>query len=125
MVRNFIEGVIAGLLLVVCWYGFKDMASDAWHSHRRYAAQYGVETYQIVEDKHPRDCSFMTSPLGTKGCHYDRVVSPVIVKKTCVAFPYPNTCTSQVSSDGDNWRPAAPGDPDRTVIYISWRKLED
>jgi hypothetical protein len=48
---------------------------DAWYSNTRYAIQYQVGYNQITHYYRPRDCSFLTSPLGNKGCRYERVVT--------------------------------------------------
>jgi hypothetical protein len=52
-----------------------DWIPDAWHSNFRYETQYQVPASQITHYYKPSDCSFLTSPLGSKGCHYERVVT--------------------------------------------------
>jgi hypothetical protein len=52
-----------------------DWIPDAWHSNMRYEIQYQVPANQVIHFYRPSDCSFLTSPLGYKGCRYERVVT--------------------------------------------------
>jgi hypothetical protein len=63
----FIWLFVAGASFWVYWVGGINVA---WYSLR-----YGVSPDRVHIDPKPRDCDFMTAPLGSKGCHYDEVVS--------------------------------------------------
>lgn len=47
-----------------------------WFNRFRYSAWYHVPSSQVIqyEDKPPADCDFLTSPIGHKGCHYEKHV---------------------------------------------------
>jgi hypothetical protein len=47
-----------------------------WFNQFRYSMWYHVPSSQVVqyEDKPPADCDFLTSPMGHKGCHYQKHV---------------------------------------------------
>lgn len=59
---------VAAIALGVYWVGF----DVAWYSLR-----YMVSPSKVQVDAKPRDCFFMTAPLGDKGCHYKAAVSAV------------------------------------------------
>src|SRR5690349_16872344 len=50
---------------------------DSWHSKTRYAWWYGTE--KVTIEKKPTDCDFFRSPMGDKGCHYNRQINIVKV----------------------------------------------
>jgi len=57
-----------------CW-GAWVLLSDAWYRKIRYSMQYEVDYDHVFVNDEPTDCNFMRAPLGTKGCHYDRILS--------------------------------------------------
>ena len=53
------------LTVVVCIY---------WVGPSVYSIKYAVSANKVYLDPKPKDCDFWRVPLGTKGCHYQRVV---------------------------------------------------
>ena len=53
------------LAIVACIY---------WVGPSVYSIKYAVSADKIYLDPKPKDCDFWRVPLGTKGCHYQRVV---------------------------------------------------
>ncbi len=83
------------------WLALLVWIPDMWYSKTRYAWWYGVRTDQVTIEKKPTDCNFFRSPMGDKGCHYDRRIN--IVKAD------PNQWGGQsISNDsGNTWMQTA------------------
>lgn len=67
------------LLISVLWILFLSSSYFSyapWINRLRYSLWYHVDRSQIVqyEDKPPSDCDFLESPVGDKGCHYQKHV---------------------------------------------------
>ena len=67
-------------LVVLIWLVLFVWLPDGWYSKTRLSFWYGVGSDQVTIDKEPHDCNFWHSPIGGKGCKYDRQVSTVQVK---------------------------------------------
>jgi hypothetical protein len=50
------------------------LPGQIWHAKWRYAFSYGVSSEKVLVAKQPHDCAFLAAPLGTKYCHYKRLV---------------------------------------------------
>lgn len=75
--------------LLFCW-GAWVLLSDGWHSKARYSMQYEVDYDHVFVNDEPTDCNFMRAPLGTKGCHYDRIVQTRYIRtRTLSTLPLP------------------------------------
>jgi hypothetical protein len=60
----------------------------------------------------PHNCDFLTAPLGSKHCHYERVVTTIRIRR------------DQMSEDeGKTWGPVTPGA--KRTVYVSWNKVDD
>lgn len=72
--------VLEALVLILCLWLIlllSDYFSYApWINRVRYSLWFHVDRSQVqqYEDKPPSDCDFLTSPLGSKGCHYKKHV---------------------------------------------------
>jgi hypothetical protein len=62
----------------------------------RYAAEYSVDQSHVFIEKKPTDCDWGHAPIGSKDCHYDKVVAP---------------------SKGSNGRV--------TDVYLGWNKVQE
>ena len=100
--KNESSGLSILWFLLFCW-GAWGVLSDAWHSKARYSMQYNVDSDHVFVNDEPTDCNFMRAPLGTKGCHYDRIVQTRFIRtRTASTMPLPT----------------APRDPTETSIYF-------
>jgi hypothetical protein len=58
------------LVAIVAWFAFRD--AD-WLAKAYASGHFGVPDKEIeVEGKRPHDCDFLTAPLGSKQCSYER-----------------------------------------------------
>lgn len=102
----------------------------AWYSLR-----YRVSTDKVHVDAKPRDCDFITAPLGSKGCHYDASVIAINAAGFMVADDRQysrDTKTGKPIFSLDkgktwNWLPNTNEVPDPTVdkVHVSWIKVPD
>ena len=58
-------------IAVGAWF----LLPESWINPVWYAAKYGVDLNQVHTSDKPSNCEWSRSPLGIKGCHYDRVVN--------------------------------------------------
>ena len=68
----------AAIVLTVVLAGFYGIAMGGMYlfSPRGYYSEvYGTPLQNVTIADKPRDCQFDWSPLGVKGCHYEKVVS--------------------------------------------------
>jgi hypothetical protein len=64
---NGLNGLWPNIVTVAIVWGLVSiLGTAAWHSKWRYALQYGINTSQVLIEKEPHDCEFLTSPLGKK-----------------------------------------------------------
>jgi hypothetical protein len=106
--KNDGVGFWGGLFLVLIGIWVWDGLSSAWHSKFRYSSQYGVQPENVFVDKEPTDCNFMRAPLGTKDCHYERIITARYVRTEIVyQLPVPTKpCEpneSGFTSGGSAW----------------------
>ena len=99
-----------GLIAAVVWFAWLD------DSAIRYEIQFDAEV--VVEDR-PRDCDFMTAPLGRKNCSYRKEVSVVLYSIGA------NEGEPIISYDeGETWyvNPGGPTSGKRVRVY--WIRTE-
>ena len=102
------------------------LATAAWHSKWRYAAQYQVSPRKVVIAKEPHDCDFFYAPIGDKFCEYGQ-------KATRVHWGRDPTNNQPILSmdDGKTWYPFTP-EADAVVprystlegVNVDWEKKE-
>jgi hypothetical protein len=98
----------------------------SWHSRWRYEIQYWLPDSRISIDTQPHDCDFLKSPLGSKECHYRRLVTTMRFARSAAGSPL-------VSYDsGKTWENFTPIPgmvvPQRSTVegvIVSWNKVED
>lgn len=103
-----------------------DVPGNMWHSKFRYEAEYSLPADKIIAAERPHDCAFLSAPLGSKYCHYDREVSTLRWATSTTGNPI-------VSWDeGKTWSVFTP-EAGTTVpktdtvqeVFISWKKVEE
>jgi len=98
--KNESSGASILWFLLFCW-GAWVLLSDAWYSKARYSIQYRVDYNHVFVNDEPTDCNFMRAPLGTKDCHFERIVQTQYIRtRTVSTMPLPT----------------APCDPTETVF---------
>lgn len=105
----------------IAWSVFSFVQDSVWESKFRYAAYYNVRNEQITLVKKPHDCDFLKAPIGSKECHFDKVVAVTKVSKDI------KTGRPVVShDDGKTWDWDDSTDT-RSVpgIWVSYTKVED
>jgi hypothetical protein len=94
-----IRGLFWGIAIVACFCSFGPSV---------YSIKYAVSADKIYVDPKPTDCDFWHLPVGTKGCHYQRVV---------------------IARDSKEVRELRPGESDPNQrfdsVVISWVKKSD
>lgn len=89
---------------------------SGWATKWRYSLDTDLRDADYVMDKHPHDCEFMSAPIGSKHCHYDKEVATVRVRN--------NQSRREVShDDGKTWSPAEPSV--RTTVLVTWSKVQE
>jgi hypothetical protein len=68
-----ILAVMLGFLCFLIWA----MLPDSIRYPMLYSFEYTVNSKQVHVEKMPEDCDFSHAPLGSKGCHYEKRISPV------------------------------------------------
>src|ERR1035438_654272 len=58
---------IAVLAVIVWW-----LLPDDWRI--KYAAEYMLDTDQVIIERKPHNCEWNSSPIGDKHCHYDAMI---------------------------------------------------
>jgi|SRR5581483_2153945 len=114
---NLKAGIILWLSLGVIYFVGGYIADftfpeSEWAIKWRYGLETGLDGAVYYVEKQPHNCDFMTAPLGSKHCHYARVVATVRVNDGRVSY-----------DDGKTWK-TAEHDIRRTV-YVTWNKVED
>lgn len=83
----------------------------------RYSLDTDLKDAVYVFDKHPHDCEFLSAPIGSKHCHYDKEVAFIRVRNS-------QSGGRAVSyDDGKTWSPAEAGV--RTTVLVSWSKVHE
>jgi hypothetical protein len=100
-----------------------------WDTKVVMSIRYEVDSENLVVNKKPSDCEFLTAPLGSKHCHYEKTVYKILIGRD-------GQTGRPVTSDdgGTSWRWANPA-PERlktwpsqtttSYVQISWTKVED
>ena len=69
-----LAGWAMGILMILV---FASLPGDVWNNKTMLSARYNVPTEDITVEDAPRDCDFLTAPLGVKGCSYSRDISEI------------------------------------------------
>ena len=121
--------LVTGLLGGIVWVGWWLLPDD---STTKYTFQYDVAKNHVTIDPKPHNCDWDSAPLGSKHCHYEKLVMVLnsenqVVGGTGVAIGTSTTGKPIISFDGGKtWQinPAGNNLGARSV-YVAWRKVED
>lgn len=90
--------------------------SSEWAIQWRYALVPDLDGAIITATPLPHDCEFLTAPLGSKHCHYEKTVFTVRIRsrdsRRLVSY-----------DDGKTWSPAET--TDKRAVFVAWNKVED
>lgn len=70
----------------------------------------------VIASKRPHDCEFLTAPVGSKHCHYERVIERFRVRRNGSAYV-------KSYDDGKTWLPAEPAD--KGFVALGWIRVND
>jgi hypothetical protein len=83
----------------------------------RYADEGGLQGAITHVDPVPHDCEFLSAPLGSKNCHYEKLVRTFRVRRR------PDQSAEGSYDEGKTWMPVeASATPQ---IVVSWRKVAE
>jgi hypothetical protein len=83
--------ILAAVLIGLIWL----FAPDTFYKYA-YVFEYNVSAENVIMDSKPKNCDWEHAPLGDKGCHYKKAVTPQKDDKNRV-----------------------------TSVYVSWERVED
>jgi hypothetical protein len=72
--------ILAGAIGGFVWWVMPDKYA--------YSFQYDVDLDNVFVDKKPKNCDWEHAPIGDKGCHYKKVVTPQKNEKDKVKSVY-------------------------------------
>lgn len=117
----------AGALIWLVIIGVIIFWSDIWNTKFRYGLALDLPTDKITIDKKPKDCEFLTAPLGSKNCHYDKSE-----QKIEMAMSKDGKSPLISYDEGKSWSPIDPPTGVKVPQYptvvsaqISWIKVTD
>src|SRR5437899_902819 len=109
-----VVGLFVVFVLIPKW------ANSILDSKTRYALQYAVSDNQAFVAKEPRDCDFISAPLGDKNCHYEKAVSA----SKCGTDN--NTQKPVISyDDGKTWNWMTEGIKCSPSVAVTWTKVKE
>jgi hypothetical protein len=100
---KWIFGIVV-LAFVVWW-----LVPDDWRI--KYAAEYMLDTDRIVIEHKPFNCDWDSAPIGSKHCHYEKLVTVYnqddkIIEGPAQANPLPD-------------------DQKSAKVHVGWQRVED
>jgi hypothetical protein len=91
-----------------------------WSNRWRYSLESDLKDATVTVEPIPHDCEFLTAPLGSKHCHYEKRVLTIRIRANDRA----SDSGRFVSTDeGKTWQKAGPSD--HAAVFISWDKVRD
>lgn len=87
-----------------------------WATKWRYGLADDLKDADYVMEKHPHNCEFMSAPMGSKHCHYDKEVGTIRIRIR-------NGGREMSNDDGTTWSNADAGT--RARVFVSWTKIQD
>jgi hypothetical protein len=84
-----------------------------------YQLQYEVSADRVRVDKKPKDCEFLTAPLGRKNCDYEKEVSVWTYSKDAA------TGRPTVSYDGSKWEWNDGGPESGKQVNVWWKRVDE
>ena len=87
-----------------------------WATRWRYGLEDDLEGAVYQFDKQPHDCEFMSAPMGSKHCHYERQVATIRIRT--------NQSRREVSFDeGRTWFSAE--GTERRAVFVTWKNVQE
>ncbi len=99
-----------GIVVAVVWFAWLD------DSKIRYELQYDAD---VTKTAKPKDCDFLTAPLGKKNCSYEKLV--------VISHHSVSTKGEPIISydEGENWYTNPFGPRKGVLVEISWLRTND
>jgi hypothetical protein len=103
-----------GFVVFVIWFVFWGRDSSI-----RYQVQYSTGSEMVTVDREPRDCDFMSAPMGSKDCKYEKdVIVTTFGKDVGNGRPIVSFDQGKTYSWNDG------GPISGTRVYVTWRKVQ-
>lgn len=115
--------LVLSIVAFVLWW----LLPDTWRI--KYAAQYTVDTDHVEIEHKPYNCDWDSAPIGSKHCHYEKIVIVVnaqnqVVDGTGVKVGATNTTIS--FDDGKTWETNPASDNMEAIkVHVGWQRVED
>ena len=118
--------VFLGLMTAppLAWLGSGLIATELWPENDwayRWRYTYGIDSAlrgaEVVLDKRPHDCDFLTAPVGSKRCRYERRIATVRVKRMRSGLPLASF------DEGRSW--SGVEGSTQPAVFISWGRIDD
>jgi hypothetical protein len=87
-----------------------------WSNRWRYSLETDLKDATVSVAPIPHDCEFLTAPLGSKHCHYDKRV-------VTVRFRVDGSERFVSTDEGKTWVKAKPSD--HAAVFISWARVSE
>lgn len=105
---------------IFVWGGYAAVwlwPESVWANGWRYSLEQDLDGANVVADRKPHDCEFLTAPIGDKHCHYDKRVMTVRVRNA-------ESAGAMVSYDeGKTWQTADPSV--RRTVLVAWERITE
>lgn len=98
--------------ILVVWLGWTTFTS----TKVKLESQYGLTDGHVQVMKQPKDCEFVTAPLGEKNCHYEKRIALLNSKGELIGG-------DEVMPDGKH----VITEPKEKVtdVFVNWVKIEE
>lgn len=110
----------SAVFLLAMWVAIAYLLPDAWRI--KYAARYFTSYERVTVEARPTTCDFFRTPLGSKGCHYEKTISTA-------EWAHSTTGNAIVSTDGGKtWEVSDPPpniELPTTFVQVDWNRVED
>ena len=108
------------------WLTIAAVAAAIWfglwgrHMPVRYAMQYSADLANVTVEDKPHDCEFLTAPLGSKNCDYEKSVA---VERYNQDTETGRPIVAYGNSKKWEWNDGGP--LSGASVYVRWTKVED
>jgi hypothetical protein len=115
------DSLSSWIIFAILVMAFTSVWDWVWDSKARYGVQFSTSTDSVTVDKRPQNCDIFFSPIGKKGCSYEKNVT---VTKRAKDVKTGRRIIS--NDDGKTWDW---DDDDReplgVKVYVYWSRVEE
>lgn len=115
----FVIGLAFGALAFAVWWMLPD------DSRMKYAAEYVLDSDQVMIERKPHNCEWDSAPIGNKHCHYDAIVVVYNSDHQVVGGTGLEVNGNTMSYDGGKTWKETPENARSAKVYVTWRRIDD